>query len=184
MDNKSPNKNNDNNSNNNKKRPGAPLIILVLSIMLSLVFWQGYKKIKESGKEEISYSEFLTMLENDEVGKTKIYNEKIEFEPSDKLMEDKEKAVADSYVVVRTDDYSIVERLYEAGVEFEEVDEGGNYIISTIINIRPKIMQMAGIHPISVKTKATSCQKVKPCAKIAILSSFESPYLILLYFTL
>ena len=134
MDNKSPNKNNDNNSNNNKKRPGAPLIILVLSIMLSLVFWQGYKKIKESGKEEISYSEFLTMLENDEVGKTKIYNEKIEFEPSDKLMEDKEKAVADSYVVVRTDDYSIVERLYEAGVEFEEVDEGGNYIISTIIS--------------------------------------------------
>lgn len=119
-----------NNNNNNKKKPSATVLILILSVVLTLVFWQTYSRFKTAGQEKVAYSEFLDMLENDQVAKVKIYNDKITFEPSEQTGNVNKV----SYYVIRTDDFSIVERLSEAGVEFEEIDEGRNAIMSTILS--------------------------------------------------
>lgn len=123
--------NNQGGNNNNKKRPSATPIILILSVLLTLAFWQTYSKFKDSGKEQITYDEFLAMLDEGNVQNVKIYSNEITFEPA----EQDENAVYEvSYSVVRTDDYELIERLDKAGVTFEEIDEGGNVIVQTILS--------------------------------------------------
>lgn len=125
------NKSDGSNNNGNKKKPSVTLIMLVLSIVLTLVFWQAYTRFKNSGQENITYSEFLSMIDEGNVANVKIYKSEIIFEPA---QQDENAVVEKSYRVIRTDDFNIVDRLYEAGVEFEEIDEGGNVIISTILS--------------------------------------------------
>lgn len=122
--------NNSNNNNNNKKKPSATILILILSIGLTLIFWQSYTRFKEAGQEKVSYDEFLTMLDEDKVQNVKIYNDKITFEPAE---QSEGNVNEQSYYVIRTDDYQIVDRLSEAGVTFEEIDEGSNAIVTTIL---------------------------------------------------
>lgn len=132
------NNNNDNNNNgNNKKKPSATVLILILSVVLTLVFWQTYSRFKAAGQEKIAYSEFLDMLEEGQVADVKIYNDKITFEPA---RQEQENVNHVSYYVVRTDDFSIVERLAEAGVTFEEIDEGSNAILSTLLSYAVMIL--------------------------------------------
>ncbi|MBD5097481.1 MAG: ATP-dependent zinc metalloprotease FtsH [Lachnospiraceae bacterium] len=123
--------NNQGGNNNNKKKPSATLIILILSVLMTLAFWQTYSKFKDSGKEQITYDEFLAMLDEGNVQNVKIYSNEITFEPA----EQNENAVYEvSYSVVRTDDYNLIERLHKAGVTFEEIDEGGSVIVQTILS--------------------------------------------------
>lgn len=136
MDNNN-NQNNPNNNdqgnrgNNNKKKPHTPMILLIVSIILTLLFWKAYSTFKSAGQETISYSEFLKMLDEDNVKDVKIYKNEITFKP---VRPDVESVGDVSYVVVRTDDYRIVDRLEEAEVEFEEVDEGKNAIVSSLLS--------------------------------------------------
>ena len=143
------NNQNNNDNNNNKKKPSATLIILLLSIVLTLVFWQAYSRFKAAGQEEIAYSEFLTMLEEGKVGDVEIYSNEIIFKPA---VEDENSVYEISYRVVRTDDYNIVERLHEAGVEFEEIDEGGNVIVSTILSYAIMILAFYLLMMLIMKT--------------------------------
>lgn len=130
MDNNGQNNRSNNNNNNNKKKPSATIIILILSIGLTLIFWQSYTRFKEAGQEKVSYDEFLQMLDDGEVANVKIYNDKILFEPAE---QSEGNVNEQSFYVIRTDDYSIVDRLSEAGVTFEEIDEGSNAIVTTIL---------------------------------------------------
>ncbi|MDD6136018.1 MAG: ATP-dependent zinc metalloprotease FtsH [Lachnospiraceae bacterium] len=135
MDNNQNNSNNNNNQgnrgDNNKKKPSTPLILFIVSIILTLLFWKAYSSFKSAGQETISYSEFLQMLADDNVKDVKIYKNEITFKP----VKQEIGAVNDvSYIVVRTDDYRIVDRLEEADVEFEEVDEGKNAILSSLLS--------------------------------------------------
>ena len=116
------NQNNRDNGDGKKSGPSATLILLIISIVLTLVFWQQYNAYKTSGEEEVSYDEFINMIEKKEVEKVEIYNDKIYFTP--KEQSDITKDV--TYYVVRTDDYGLVDRLAEADVKFSEIDEGGN----------------------------------------------------------
>lgn len=123
-----------NNNNNNKdgkdgKKKGPGLVILAIAIMLTMVFWQAIDKFKSAGQEDITYDEFLTMLDEKDVSDVKIYSKYITFKPAEK--EDRVK-VNTKYKVIRTDDYDLVTRLDEAGVKFEEIDEGGNAVFNTI----------------------------------------------------
>lgn len=123
--------NNQGGNNNNKKRPSATLIILILSVLMTLAFWQTYSKFKDSGKEQITYDEFLAMLDEGNVQNVKIYSNEITFEPA---VQDENAVYEVSYSVVRTDDFELIERLDKAGVTFEEIDEGGNVIVQTILS--------------------------------------------------
>ena len=126
---------NNNEQNNNKgggrKKPSPTLIILIISMLLTLVFWRGYTSFKNSGLNKLTYSEFLKMLDEKNVANVKIKGSEISFEP---LKDDNGSFNKVRYYVVRTDDYDLVERLYSAGVSFEEIDEGSSAIVSTIIS--------------------------------------------------
>lgn len=123
--------NSNNNSGNNKKKPTATIVMLGMAIIMTLAFWQAYSKFKHAGEQEVSYSEFLDMLEENLIDNVKIYSGRIEFEP---VAQDENTPYNVSYTVVRTDDYKIVDRLEEAGVEFKEIDEGGNALMNTILS--------------------------------------------------
>lgn len=123
--------NNQGGNNNNKKRPSATPIILILSVLLTLAFWQTYSKFKDSGKEQITYDVFLSMLDDGNVQNVKIYSNEITFEPA---VQNENAVYEVSYSVVRTDDYNLIERLDKAGVTFEEIDEGGSVIVQTILS--------------------------------------------------
>ncbi len=123
--------NNQNNSNNNKKKPSGTIIILIMSVVLTLFLWSTYDMFKNAGQEKVNYDEFIEMLEAGEIKNVKIYNSKIIFESNEKVEgSDYNK----SYYVIRTDDYNIVERLYAAGVSFEEIDEGKSAIMAEILS--------------------------------------------------
>lgn len=121
---------NNQNNNNNKKFPSAPIIFLIISVILTFVFWNAYSKFKNMGNQKVSYDEFISMLEEKNVSNVKIYKDKITFEPAT----DDESVYDVSYYVVRTDDFDLIDRLSKAKVKFQEIDEGKNVIVSTLFS--------------------------------------------------
>ena len=127
------NNNRDNNDNGNRpRRPGltSTIIILIISVILTLIFWQQFNKFKSSGEQEVSYDKFVTMINDKKVESVEIYSSKIYFKP--KEQPDKTKEI--TYYVVRTDDLKLVDRLAESGVKFSQIDEGGNAILRTVLS--------------------------------------------------
>lgn len=115
--------------NGGGKKKGS-FILLFLSLALTFVFWQSINAFMKAGEEEISYSTFLQMIEDENVKDVEIYGNEIVFKPVKEI----NSAQETTYRVVRADDYNIVERLYEAGIEFEQIDEGGSVIFTTIMS--------------------------------------------------
>ncbi len=111
------------------KKKGS-FILLFMSLALTFVFWQSINAFMKAGEEEISYSRFLEMIEEENVKDVEIYGNEIVFKPVKEI----NSAQETTYRVVRADDYNIVERLYEAGIEFEQIDEGGSVIFTTIMS--------------------------------------------------
>ena len=125
------NEQNNDNKGGGKKKPSPTLIVLIISMLLTLVFWRGYTSFKNSGQNKITYSEFLKMLEDKNVANVKIKGNEISFEP---VKDDNGSLNTVKYYVIRTDDYDLVERLHDAGVSFEAIDEGSSAVVSTIIS--------------------------------------------------
>ena len=126
--------NRDNNNNkDNKRKPGGgsnvTLMIIIIAVILTLAFVMQYNRFKAAGEEEVSYDEFIQMLDDGKIEKVEIYSEKIKFTPNDV----DEKTENLTYYVVRTDDYALVDRLEESDVEFIAIDEGGNAILGQIL---------------------------------------------------
>ncbi len=130
--------NSDSNQNNGNNRDGKSgggkkktnMIVLFLSLALTFVFWQSINAFMKAGEEEIPYSQFLEMIETGDVKDVEIYGNEIVFKP----VKETNSAQETTYRVVRADDYNIVERLYEANIEFEQIDEGGSAIFATIMS--------------------------------------------------
>ena len=114
--------------NGNKKKTNW--IMLFLALALTLVFWQSFNSFMKAGEEEIPYSQFLEMLDDGNVREVEIYGNEIVFKP----VEETNSAQITTYRVVRADDFSIVDRLHEAGVEFEQIDEGGAAFLYEILS--------------------------------------------------
>ncbi len=120
---------------NNKKSPNRSFIfMLILSIGLTLLFFYAYTRIQESSKEEISYGQFLDMLNNGEAEMVRIYGSTIEVEPKKDTGSKRDKI----YYVTRISDLYLVDRL-EAAKEKGEVDyiavnESGSALLSNILS--------------------------------------------------
>ena len=127
----SENQNPDNRNPNNKKKPPRTAVIWIVSLVLTFIIWQGVAMVQSSGQEKITYNEFLTMLEDEEVAEVKLYRDRIVFKPVSK---ETGSVMEKTMIVIRTDDYELVKRLEKSGVEFEEIDEGKNAIFSTIMS--------------------------------------------------
>ncbi len=122
-------------NDNNKKSPNRSfMFMLILSVGLTLLFFYAYTRIQESRKEEISYGQFLDMLNNGEAEMVRIYGSTIEVEPRDKDGSKRDKI----YYVTRISDLYLVDRL-EAAKEKGEVDyiavnESGSALLSNILS--------------------------------------------------
>jgi len=126
------NNRNDDQNGNKPKRPGltGTLVLLVISAILTLIFWQQFNKFKKSGEEEVSYDKFITMVDEGKVDNIEIYSTKIYFKP--KSQPDSTREI--SYYVIRTDDLNLVDRLAKAKVKFSQIDEGGSAIMRTVLS--------------------------------------------------
>ena len=119
--------NENNSNNNNNKRPGGswkPLVVmLIISVVLTLLFWGTLERYQQGRVEEIKYSEFMDKLQNDEIKSVEISNNKIVVYP--KSNENSFQKV--SYTVVRVPyDLKLVDKLEEAGVEYEEIQDNSS----------------------------------------------------------
>lgn len=77
------NQQNDNNQNNKgKKGPDKSFVfMLVVAIGLTLLFYSVYTRYQAGQREEISYSQFLDLLDEGVVDEVKIYSSQIEMTP-------------------------------------------------------------------------------------------------------
>ncbi|MCF2683556.1 ATP-dependent zinc metalloprotease FtsH [Faecalicatena contorta] len=122
------NQNNKNNDNKNNKQ-GISFILLVTVIasilVLALFQFQG-----TTSATEISYNEFLDKVDKGEVEKVVIQNDRIVI--TEKKSKDSE--VAKEYYTGVVRDDTLSERLYEAGVEYEqEIPDTTSSIIAEVI---------------------------------------------------
>ena len=122
------NQNNKNDDNKNNKQ-GISFILLVTVIasilVLALFQFQG-----NTSATEISYNEFLDKVDKGEVEKVVIQNDKIVITEK----KSKDSGVAKEYYTGVVRDDTLSERLYEAGVEYEqEIPDTTSSIIAEVI---------------------------------------------------
>ena len=117
---------------NRPKRPGftGAIIILIISMLLTLLFVRQFNRFKSAGEQEVSYDKFISMVKDKKVDQVEIYASKIYFTPK----ENTGQAQQIKYYVVRTDDYGLVDRLADSEVKFSQIDEGGSYILRTVLS--------------------------------------------------
>ena len=122
------NQNNKNDDNKNNKQ-GISFILLVTVIasilVLALFQFQG-----NTSATEISYNEFLDKVDKGEVEKVVIQNDKIVITEK----KSKDSGVEKEYYTGVVRDDTLSERLYEAGVEYEqEIPDTTSSIIAEVI---------------------------------------------------
>ncbi len=118
---------NDNNSNKNKKPGGSwkPLIVmLVISVGLTLLFWGTLQRFKQGTVEEIKYSQFMDMLENGEIESIEVSDTAIVIHPV--KPEDGHSYQKVTYTTLRVYDIYLIDKLEAAGIEYEEAKDNSN----------------------------------------------------------
>lgn len=124
-----------NQQNNNKKSPNRNFIVmLIISIGLTLLFFYTFTRIQESNRKEISYGQFLDMLDEGTVEMVKIYGSSIEVISKEKGESKREKV----YYCTRISDLYLVDRLEEAKekgeLDYTAIDESNSAILGNIIS--------------------------------------------------
>ncbi|MGN0153154.1 MAG: ATP-dependent zinc metalloprotease FtsH, partial [Lachnospiraceae bacterium] len=108
--------------------------MLVVSIGLSLLFFYAYSRYQTSQQVEISYSEFLDMLDEGKVKSVRIYSSSIEIVPK----EEGKSAGKKIYYATRISDINLVDRLEEAKkkgeLDYTAVDESNTAMIGNILS--------------------------------------------------
>lgn len=142
MNNMSPGNGGDNNKkendNKNKKYNRIALVlclIMACSFMLMLIWIQ--EKIQESTNIEITYDEFIDMVNDGECKEILIKNDRIEITPAHQPNEGYEI----KYYTGLLNDGTLIDKLDDAGVTYKrEVQETTNSIIDFFVKIFPFIM--------------------------------------------
>ena len=127
--NKNPN-NNPNNKNQKKKKPGLSFVFFV-TIFTALLVAFLFKTGGVADNSEISYNQFLQMVENGEVEKVVIQDEQIVITEKKERETDLDKL----YYTGVVEDASLPQRLEEAGVDFsKEIPDNTSAIIMSLIS--------------------------------------------------
>ncbi len=137
MENSNRNRNSKNQgSGDNKRRPGASFIIMVTLIVavlvLALYSYQG-----NDTSNEITYDQFLKMVDDGEVEKVEIGSDELVITAK---LEEGETVPKEYYTGIVEDD-TLTQRLYDAGVEFEQ--EIPNTTSALILNILLTLLPIA-----------------------------------------
>lgn len=125
--------NNNNNQDRNNKGPGKNKqsfsFILIVTLITSMLVMGLYSFRGTPGTKEISYDKFLEMVEDKKVEKVIITSDKIEIKEKTKKDEP-----AKEYYTGRVEDDELSNKLYEAGVEFEqEIPDTTSMVIWEVI---------------------------------------------------
>lgn len=122
------NQNNKNqNDKNNKQGLSFILLVTLITSMLVLALYQ-FKGMGSS--QEISYDKFLEMVEDGEVEKVVIQNNKIVITEK----KDKDQKIANEYYTGVVNDDSLSDKLYEAGVEYEqEIPDTTSVVVGQVV---------------------------------------------------
>lgn len=107
--------NQNNNPNNRNNRQGLSFILIVTMITAMLVMML-YQFQGNGNEQEISYDEFLKMVDDGEVDKVLIQSNQIVITAK----KEKGERIAKEYYTGLVQDDTLSERLYEAGVEYEQ----------------------------------------------------------------
>ncbi len=112
------NRNNGNNGNNGKNpKNGQTIVIFLIVTLLTLVVINLFNgMMKDSTEKEITYNEFIQMVEQGQVDKVTFRSSEIVIVPKSQPIP----GVEFTYYTGRIDDPQLTEMLLEAGVEFQE----------------------------------------------------------------
>lgn len=124
---------NQNNKDKDKKKKNIAMMIFILfaAVCLFLVFQIMLDQVKESQRKEITYSEFLTMLDNDEIDTVTAM--------TDGTIEITKKSDADSplritYYTGEFYDLNLVDRLEKAGVTYsQEIQKSSSGLVTILV---------------------------------------------------
>lgn len=125
------NNGNNGNKNNNNGNKMAIIICLVAAVLTFCAFSYTMDMIKASRNKEISYNEFLSMLEEGTVKSVIFDNNKYVIEPE---KQDEELFPITYYTGFVLNDVDIIDRMEEAGVDFKkEVQDTSSGIMDFIL---------------------------------------------------
>jgi len=132
---------NDNNQNNQNNRPNdpkgpriAPMLIAVLVILLIVSYFT--RALTLASNKEISYNEFIQMLDEGKVDKVYVTDDKITITPKEEVVSDSRlRTTTITYCTgVIEDKDTLATRLLEAGVEVSgEIPDNSSWLISIIL---------------------------------------------------
>ena len=125
--------NENNNQNQNKKNTTPAMILFVASMITFLVMSVMSSRMMSGSSQELSYTEFLNMVESNSVESVVIEDSTINITASKNA---KEYSPFIQYYTVRVDsDPQLVDRLYDAGVEIRRERTDTAALILSIANI-------------------------------------------------
>ena len=135
---------NNNGPLNNGPKNKQSILVFLLCLMVTLVGVSLFTNMFNGGTEEITYSEFLTMLEDDEIEKVVIQNGAITITPKEQKDPFREKTY---YVNALESGDKLVERLEKQdGVDYElEMPDPVAEFVSTIISIMLPTLLLFGL---------------------------------------
>ena len=123
MDNKD--KRRDPNKNRNIR---SAVIMVAICLVITLLFSSLLTRYRNGNQQEISYSEFLNMVEKDEVKEVTVGDSKIMIEPKKQT----NPVMKTTYYTRPISDYKLVDRLRDSGVKFSRENTSSS---STILSI-------------------------------------------------
>lgn len=128
-------------SGNNRNRNHSTLIVFIVVTLVTLLIMSFVNNsIKDSTSQEITYSQFLSMLEKGQVKSVTIGSNKLTIIPKSQPFSTQ--GVEVTCYTGRTDDPDLISRLEKAGVEFKEEipDTTTNLILNVVLSFAPLIL--------------------------------------------
>ncbi len=139
------NQNNNKDNKNNKNRQTRIAVMICVAAALFIILWGRMinKQIQNATTKEITYDEFVDMIENGEVEKVEIRDSshKVVIIPKEQKIE---QYVETRYTGILEDGNAMVERLEKAGVKYTRVveDKQASQILATILDF---VLMFGGI---------------------------------------
>lgn len=110
------------------------IVLIVISVVLTLLFWKVYNRISDGRTDEAPYSQFVQALDAGEISEVEVYSSQIKWVPK----QGTGILSKTTYVTVPIADDSLALRLKTAadkyGTEYKGVDESGGAIFYSIIS--------------------------------------------------
>ena len=141
QNNRNSNRNNQNDNKNNKPNRQGVSFVLLIALITTFLVLSLYQFQKTSSAEEITYDKFLNMIKHHKVQEVTISSDKIMI----KAKKEKGETTAKEYYTGVVDDDTLSERLYEAGIKYEQEipDTTSMMVLNVIATFLPIVLIVA-----------------------------------------